>query len=70
MASGPSYASAFTLNPDGTFSYTHDDSENFSDSFTYTLSDANGGATSTGTVTINITAVKYPNQFGLCFVHS
>ncbi|MEZ5738426.1 MAG: Ig-like domain-containing protein [Burkholderiaceae bacterium] len=44
---GPTFASAFTLNTDGTFSYTHDGSENFTDSFTYVVSDANGGVTDT-----------------------
>ena len=34
--SGPSHGS-LTLNADGTFSYTHDGTENFSDSFTYEL---------------------------------
>ena len=39
-----------TLNADGTFSYTHDGSENFSDSFTYIVSDdvGNVGNTDTG----------------------
>ena len=52
---------SLTLNPDGTFSYTHDGSENFSDSFTYTVSDANGGSTDTGTVTITINPVNDNN---------
>ena len=43
-----------TLNENGTFSYTHDGSENFTDSFTYEVSDA-AGATSQATVTITIT---------------
>ncbi len=47
-----------TLNADGTFSYAHDGSENFSDSFTYTVSDADGGVTDTGTVTITINPVN------------
>ena len=47
-----------TLNADGTFSYTHDGSENLTDSFTYIVSDADGGVTDTGTVTINVTAVN------------
>ena len=33
---------SLTLNADGTFSYTHDGSENFSDSFTYRLTDNDG----------------------------
>ena len=40
-----------TLNADGTFSYTHDGSENFTDSFTYRVTD-NDGQTSDATVTI------------------
>ena len=43
-----------TLNANGTFSYVHDGSENFSDSFTYEVSDGAGG-TDTATVTITIT---------------
>ena len=52
LDSGPTHASAFTLNTDGTFSYTHDDSENFVDSFTYHVNDT---ANISGTVTVNIT---------------
>jgi VCBS repeat-containing protein len=46
-----------TLNNDGTFSYTHDSSENFSDSFTYRITD-NDGQTSDATVSIAITPVS------------
>ncbi len=46
-----------TLKSDGTFSYTHDGSENFTDSFTYTVRDA-VGHTDTGLVTITITPVN------------
>ena len=35
----PAFASAFTLNSDGSFSYTHDGSTNFSDSFSYHIND-------------------------------
>ena len=55
--SGPSFASSFTLNANGTFSYVHDGSENFIDSFTYEVSDALGN-TDTATVTITITPVN------------
>ena len=55
--SGPSHGS-LTLNSDGTFSYTHDGTENFSDSFTYELLDADGGISGSGTVTITITPVN------------
>ncbi|MBK7238075.1 MAG: tandem-95 repeat protein [Sterolibacteriaceae bacterium] len=57
VVSGPAHASAFTLNADGSFSYTHDGSENFSDSFTYRLTD-NDGQTSTATVSITISPVS------------
>ena len=41
---GPGHASLI-LNTDGTFSYTHNDTENFSDSFTYRIHDSLGGST-------------------------
>ncbi|MFK7768551.1 MAG: Ig-like domain-containing protein [Mariniblastus sp.] len=46
-----------TLNPDGTFSYTPNADFNGSDSFDYTITDADG-ATATTTVTINVTPVN------------
>ncbi|WP_369160732.1 Ig-like domain-containing protein [Candidatus Thiodiazotropha sp. LNASS1] len=48
---------SLTLNGDGTFSYTHDSSENFTDSFTYRVTD-NDGETADATVTINVTPVS------------
>ena len=42
----------------GEFTYNHDDSENFADSFTYEVSD--GALTDTGTVFITITLVNDP----------
>ena len=57
VASPPSYAAAFTLNADGSFSYDNNGSENFADSFTYTVSD--GVVTSAAeTVTITVTPVS------------
>ena len=44
-SAGPSSRRRLTLNADGTFSYTHDGSENFTDSFTYTVSDDDGQTT-------------------------
>ena len=58
LDSGPAHASAFTLNPDGTFSYTHDGSETIADEFTYTVKDADGTDSNIATVTITITPVN------------
>ncbi|MBI9087023.1 MAG: VCBS domain-containing protein, partial [Desulfobacterales bacterium] len=60
VGTGPTNGS-LTLNADGTFSYTHDGSENLTDSFTYTVSDADGGVTDSGTVSITITPVNDNN---------
>jgi Tol biopolymer transport system component len=54
LVSGPSYASGFTLNPDGTFTYTHDGSTSTSDSFTYTAQDTRSGVSNTATVSITV----------------
>ena len=51
--SGPAYG-VLTLNADGSFSYTHDGSENFGDSFTYRIFDGDLSP-ATATVTITIT---------------
>ncbi|MDJ0829095.1 MAG: cadherin-like domain-containing protein [Desulfobacterales bacterium] len=59
VGTGPSYGS-LTLNADGTFSYTHDGSNNLSDSFTYIVSDADGGVTDTGTVSITVNPTSTP----------
>jgi VCBS repeat-containing protein len=48
---------SLTLNNDGTFTYDHDGSENFSDSFTYRVTD-NDGQTADATVNINIDPVN------------
>ncbi len=52
LDSGPNFATAFALNPDGTFSYTHDSSENFTDSFTY---HAHDGVFAGNVVVVSIT---------------
>ena len=57
--SGPSHASSFNLNSDGSFSYTHDGSETISDSFTYEADDGNGG-TDTATVSITVSNNNNP----------
>ncbi|MBM4224034.1 MAG: hypothetical protein FJ167_04420, partial [Gammaproteobacteria bacterium] len=49
----PMHFSSFTLNPDGSFTYTHNGNTALTDTFTYTLSDGNGG-TDVGMVTIQI----------------
>ena len=59
IINNPANASAFTMNADGTYSYTHNGSETTSDSFTYQIND--GALTSnTATVTITVTAVDDP----------
>ena len=52
LVSGPAFAANFTLNSDGTFSYEHDGSESFSDSFTY---NANDGFDDSNIATVTIT---------------
>ncbi|HYI11946.1 MAG TPA: tandem-95 repeat protein, partial [Thermoanaerobaculia bacterium] len=52
LVTGPTNESAFTLNADGSFTYTHDGSETTSDSFTYK---ANDGTADSNTVTVTIT---------------
>jgi VCBS repeat-containing protein len=54
--SGPTYGT-LTLNTNGTLIYTHDGSENFTDSFTYRVVDGNG-LDDTATVNITITPVN------------
>ncbi len=46
-----------SVNSDGTITYTHDGSETTSDSYTYTISDGNGGSDS-GVVSITVTPVN------------
>ena len=57
LVDGPLYADFFEFNPDGTYTYVHDGSENFSDSFTFKVND---GAldSNTATITITITPVN------------
>lgn len=62
--SAPSHGSV-VLNADGTFTYTHDGTENFTDQFTYRVLDANGGPTSTAVVSIIITPVNDNTPVGV-----
>ncbi|MBC8211913.1 MAG: tandem-95 repeat protein [Gammaproteobacteria bacterium] len=52
LVTGPSFARAFNLNTDGTFSYQHDGTNNLSDKFSYQASD---GTTTSGVVEVIIT---------------
>ena len=56
VATGPAHGTLI-VNPDGTFSYTPDQNYNGTDSFTYTVRDANGDQ-STAQVFINLAAVN------------
>jgi VCBS repeat-containing protein len=60
--SAPSHAQSFSLNADGSFSYTPDADFNGEDSFTYQASDATL-TSSTVTVTITVTAVNDAPSF-------
>ena len=55
---GPQHGT-LQLNANGSFSYTHDGGETTSDSFTYRVSDGNGG-TDTATVNITVRPVNDP----------
>ncbi len=55
----PDHDAAFTLNANGTFSYTHDGSETTTDSFTYTANDGTDDS-DPATVTLTITPVNDP----------
>ena len=61
LVNGPTNASAFTLNPDGTFSYTPTTGFVGTDTFTYRAFDAIEGTFSdVTTVSINVNAVNMP----------
>jgi len=47
-----------TVNQNGTVTYTHDGSETTSDTFRYTIKDAQGNTSAEGTVTVTITPVS------------
>lgn len=54
LVTGPANAASFTLNPNGSFSYTHNGSATTSDSFTYK---ANDGVADSNTVTVSLNIV-------------
>ena len=56
----PVNSSAFTLNANGTFTYTHNGSDTTSDSFTYQARDPSGSLSGTATVSITINAINDP----------
>jgi alkaline phosphatase len=60
LDAGPNFASDFTLNPDGTFAYTHDGSQNLSDSFSYHVHD---GLHDGNVVAVTITVVPAVQRF-------
>ncbi|MCK6471603.1 MAG: Ig-like domain-containing protein, partial [Planctomycetes bacterium] len=49
---------SLNVKTDGTVDYTHDGSENFTDSFTYTIKDASNAVSSTATVSVTINSVN------------
>jgi hypothetical protein len=57
LVSGPAHAAAFTLNPNGTFSYTHDDGTDESDAFVYQVCD-DGEPVLCDTATVAITILQ------------
>ncbi|MDJ0878497.1 MAG: DUF2341 domain-containing protein [Halieaceae bacterium] len=57
LVSGPGNAASFTLNSDGSFSYTPEANFSGTDSFIYQADDGNGGTdTATATITVNAVA--------------
>jgi hypothetical protein len=62
VGDGPSNEASFTLNPDGSFSYTPSPDFNGIDSFTYQASDGQANST-TATVTITVNEVNDPPGF-------
>ncbi len=57
LLTGPSHAASFTLNPDGSFSYTPAANFHGSDSFTYKVSDGTVDSNS-ATVTLTVTPIN------------
>ena len=59
LESNPAHSTAFSLDPSGAFTYTHDGSETTEDAFTYHASDGSLES-NTATVTININLANEP----------
>ena len=57
LVTAPVFASEFSLDADGSFTYQHDGSENFSDTFVYSIKNS-VGSNSSATVTISITPLN------------
>jgi VCBS repeat-containing protein len=60
LVSGPAHAASFTLNADGTYSYTPSLYYHGGDSFTYQARDSLGALSNTATVSLTIYAVNHP----------
>ncbi|MCL6434297.1 MAG: tandem-95 repeat protein [Leptolyngbyaceae cyanobacterium HOT.MB2.61] len=58
LVNGPTQAATFTLNADGSFSYTPNPNFNGTDTFTYLARDSAGAPSNTATVTLSITPVN------------
>lgn len=54
LVSGPSHSTEFNLNGDGSFTYTADGAYLGADSFTYEVSDGEGGTSEIATVTLTV----------------
>jgi adhesin/invasin len=64
LVTGPSNGQSFTLNPDGSFSYTPESNFNGSDSFTYRANDGQANSNN-AVVTISVLAVNDPPTFSI-----
>ena len=60
LASGPTHAKSFTLNPDGTYTYTPSQYYSGTDSFTYEAKDNLGLLSTPATVSLTIYHVNHP----------
>ena len=60
LVSGPAHAASFTLNANGSFSYTPSANYNGPDSFTYRAKDPSGATSGLATVSITVVPVNDP----------